>query len=53
MDNGKSWEEPRLLTDWCREGGIVQLPSGELLALLRWLATSVMPLPEEALVVVA
>ena len=35
-DNGRSWEEPRLMVEWCSEGGLTQLPSGKLLAVLRY-----------------
>jgi len=35
-DNGTSWEEPRTLADLCYEGGLAQLPSGRLLAVLRY-----------------
>jgi len=35
-DNGRSWEEPRKLAEWCGEGGMAQLPSGRLLAVLRY-----------------
>ena len=34
-DKGRSWEGPRPVADWYHEGGIVQLPSGKLLAVLR------------------
>ena len=35
-DKGRSWEEPRPVADWCHEGGIVPLASGQLLAVLRY-----------------
>lgn len=35
-DHGKSWEDPYVMAQWCSEGGIAQLPSGKLLATLRY-----------------
>ena len=35
-DGGKSWEGPIKMCDWAAEGGMVQLPSGKLLASVRY-----------------
>jgi len=35
-DQGNSWQGPSQICDWGSEGGIVQLPSGGLLAVIRY-----------------
>jgi len=35
-DGGRTWEGPTKVCDWSAEGGIVQLPSGRLLASVRY-----------------
>lgn len=35
-DRGKTWRGPILVSQWCAEGGICRLPSGKLLASIRY-----------------
>jgi len=35
-DGGETWTGPHKVADWCHEGGITALPSGKLLAALRY-----------------